>query len=264
MEQTDIQRHGSEKAYQIKEPAFGKAQGGLPSWFARVPTKAIHDKRLKTTDLKCLMIICSYANNQGFAWPNQSTLCEVYGIKHDRSIKNYIRNLKKYGYLEVVSRYRSHPKWRRVMGNVYRIIYDDRMTTEELIHDMDREDVSSRREAPPVDEATLPTQTEPTGNQGASEGNIELVDVEGVTRWFARVVKELDGIVIDAADPRTANEVRRLIDDGWTRDEIEIAASKVQIDRRQRGQATHRSLDLCQLHRSMVDSVNLPDGGIVD
>ena len=88
--------------------------------------------------------------------------------------------------------------------------------------------------------------------------------MEGVTRWFARVVKELDGIVIDAADTRTANEVRRLIDDGWTRDEIEIAVSKVQIDRRQRGQATHRSLDLCQLHRSMVDSVNLPDGGIVD
>ena len=65
------------------------------------------------------------------------------------------------------------------MGNVYRIIYDDRMTTEELIHDMDREDVSSRREALPVDEATLPTETEPTGNQGASEGDIELVDVEG-------------------------------------------------------------------------------------
>ena len=239
-----------------EEPVFGKLHGGLPSWFSRVPTKAVHDKRLKTTDLKTLMIICSYANNQGFAWPNQSTLCKIYGVKHDRSIKNYIRNLKKYGYLEVVSRYRSHPKWRRVMGNVYRVIYDKTMTTEELIHDMDREDVSSKREAPPVDESTLPTETEPIGNQGASEGHIELVDVEDVTRWFARVVKELDGEVIEPVNQRTANEVRRLIDEGWTRDEMEFAVSKVQIARRQRGQKTHRSLDLCQLHRSMVEDVN--------
>ena len=120
-------------------PTFGKANDAPPSWFARVPSAAIEDRKLTPHEFRVLAAICSYANNQGFAWPNQTTIRAKAGVSRNL-VDRAIRILKRRKYIEIVSCYRSHPKWRRVMGNVYRVIYDDRLETDKLIAEMNHED----------------------------------------------------------------------------------------------------------------------------
>jgi len=145
---------------------FGKTQGGLPSWFARVPTTAVCDLSITPGELRILAVICSYANNQGFAWPNRSTIYERSGLKaatFDRALKK----LKAKGHLQIVSRHRSHSSWRHVMGNVYRVVFDKEMKTDRLIADMKHE-------------ATMTGTRPELGLDGAQEGDERQVPASGM------------------------------------------------------------------------------------
>ena len=137
----------------LKEPVFGSANKAPPSWFARIPTGAIMDLRITDKEFRAFAVLCSYANNQGFSYPNQKTIWQKSG-QHLTTTRKALEKVRKKGYLQIVSTYRSHPKWRHVMGNVYRIVFDKRVTQDDLIDQMNREDPA------PIDEKDIPLQSE--------------------------------------------------------------------------------------------------------
>lgn len=177
------------------KPKFGKKNGGPPSFFARVPSGAVTDKRLTDKEFRVLAVLCSYANNQGFAWPNIRTMFDdLNKLKEpisERTISRALDKLRRGKFIEVVSRHRSHEKWRHIMGTVHRVVYDRRLTVDDL------HDAMTKDDPPPIDERTLPKQAEAEaesgddGNQRSEAEGVELADVERVARWYC---KECQGI----------------------------------------------------------------------
>ena len=182
------------------QPKIGVNQGGPPSLYTRIPTRAIwdsrkaHDKKrgvLTHFELHVFSVLCGYANNQGFAYPNQETIaaaarCNKYSV--NRVLKKCVR----LGYLEQVSKWRQHPKWRHVMGCVWRIIYDDRLTQDDLIDDMNRENPAAIIEDDlPITENEKP---EPgNGNQELERGGKELAAANVLAHYYCRAVNEYTG-----------------------------------------------------------------------
>ena len=142
-------------------------------------------KGLSTGDLHIFAALCAYANPQGFAWPNAQTISELCGNSRANCTRAF-RRAERLGYIEKVSSFRSHPKWRHVMGTVWRIVYDERLDQEELVDMMNRED------PPPVMEEDLP-KVEDTGNQQIEVEEDRLVDGLRVAKWYARAAEETTG-----------------------------------------------------------------------
>jgi len=213
------------------EPSFGKTSGKPPSWFARVPTKAIVDKGISHAELRVLASICCYANNQGFAWPNQSTIKKDTGVSQTTIDKAMIK-LKKKKHIEIVSRHRSHPKWRRVMGNVYRIIHDDRLETDKLIDDMNNEDPPPIVEAEPDDSPSPPEDKD--GNHSEEEEGKELVEAVALSHWYVRAAERSHG-QLRLVNPRAVEAVVALFRAGRTADDIKATAQATLDTRRQAG-----------------------------
>jgi len=213
---------------QPERPEFGKAAGKPPSWFARVPTRAIWNTRayrkrkkrggITPTELFVLNVITAYANEQGFAWPNLKTIGEVVGtdatiVAHD------VRKLVKKGYIKKISQHRSHPKWKHVLGAVYRVVHDEEVDDDELIDRMDHDDPA------PIQEEDLP----PQGKQsGRLEGD-ELAEVVGGTRmawWFARLVGDRMGVV-RLVNPRAVEAAVKALElHGGDEDRLKARAEK--------------------------------------
>ena len=204
-----------------KEPVIGKAQGGPPSLYTRIPTRVIWDSRgmrgkgkgFTPTELRQFAILCAYANNQGFAYPNQQTVADVACT--DRGvIARMLIKAKRLGYVERVSVYRDHPKWRHVMGSVWRIVYDDRLTQDDLIDDLNKNDP-----APIIEDdlpAIEPTADSGTGNHGIEGVGLGLVEANALAHWYTRLVNDMTG------ELRIVNE-RAINDAAQCRD---IAAAK--------------------------------------
>ena len=188
------------------KPKFGKKNGGPPSFFARVPSGAVTDKRLTDKEFRVLAVLCSYANNQGFAWPNIRTMFDdLNKLKEpisERTISRALDKLRRGKFIEVVSRHRSHEKWRHIMGTVHRVVYDRRLTVDDL------HDAMTKDDPPPIDERTLPKQAEVEaaesdhGKQRGGAEAIELAEVDLLAQWFARETQGITGqlrIVNEAA-----------------------------------------------------------------
>ena len=181
------------------EPAFGELQNAPPSFFARVPTRAIFDalrvpskkgraKTLTLGELHVLCGLCSYANNQGFAWPSRDKLARVLGMHGDK-VSLALKKCEGLGYVKKISKFRSDPKWTHVYGTVWRVIYDDRLSDDELMDSMIRET------PPPIKEKDLPTDTD-TDNQDNVEEGGELGDFTSIKQlafWYTRLVEEQTG-----------------------------------------------------------------------
>jgi len=210
-------------------PKFGKTQGQPPSFFARVPSRAIWQANrpvrkkmggLSMGDLHIFSALCAYANNQGFAYPNSKTIADQFGLDR-KNVTRAFTKCERLGYIEKVSKFRSHPKWRHVMGTVWRIVYDDRLNQDELIDSMNMED------PPPVIEDDLPRaeviDKKDAGNHEDQGDGIELVECVGVARWFAQKVSEITGEV-RLVNPRSVEVVKALIDGGLTEDQIKDRA----------------------------------------
>ena len=185
----------------MTDPKFGKSQNAPPSFFARIPSRVIwHTRRpknkrgkgLTTGELHVFAVLCAYANNQGFTWPNSKTIGEVADMDR-KDCTRVLGKCERLGYIEKVSKYRSHPKWRHVMGTVWRIVYDDRLDQQALIDSMDRDD------PPPIVEADLPqteavTDSSPSNHEQSGEAD-ELVWAEREARWYVGRVSEMTGEV---------------------------------------------------------------------
>ena len=210
----------------VKEPVIGKAQGGPPSLYTRIPTRVIWDSRgmrgkgkgFTPGELRQFAILCAYANNQGFAYPNQQTIADIAGT--DRGvIARMLIKAKRLGYIERVSVYRNHPAWRHVMGAVWRIVYDDRLTQDDLIDDLNKNDPA------PILEDDLPA-IEPTADSGTSKHGIEgeqlgLVEANALAHWYCRLVNDYTG------ELRIVNE--RAIQDAAQCQDIAAAKSAAQL-----------------------------------
>ena len=209
--------------------SFGRTNDAPPSWFARVPTKAITDKGISHAELRVLASICCYANNQGFAWPNQSTIKKDVGVSQTTIDKAMIK-LKQKKHIEIVSRHRSHPKWRRVMGNVYRIIHDERLETDKLIDDMHNEDPP-----PAIEEEDSPRPPDGNdGNHNEEEEGKELVEAVALSHWYVRAAERSHG-QLRLVNPRAVEAVVTLFRAGRTADDIKVAAEATLDTRRQAG-----------------------------
>jgi len=199
--------------------SIGRKNGGPPSIYTYVPTRAIWDARyrkkkdasgLTEGELKAFTVMCAYANNQGFAWPSLKTIGEV--INADAAtVSRAMSKAEKLGYLEKVSSNKSHPKWKHVFSTVYRVIYDHRLDTDELIDAMNSE------EPAPIDEQDIPVQIEAEdagqSNHGDARGEVELVDGEMVARWYASEVGQITGelrVVNENAVRAGAKAVKKL------------------------------------------------------
>ena len=190
---------GSEEVVEGLPHNIGRKHGGPPSIYTYVPTRVIWEARyrkkkdasgLTEGELKAFIVMCGYANNQGFAWPSLKTIGEV--INADAAtVSRAMSKAEKLGYLEKVSSNKSHPKWKHVFSTVYRVIYDHRLDTDELIDAMNSE------EPAPIDEQDIPVQIEAEdagqSNHGDERGEVELVAVSGVARWYAAEVSRITG-----------------------------------------------------------------------
>ena len=190
---------GSEEVVEGLPHNIGRKHGGPPSIYTYVPTRVIWEARyrkkkdasgLTEGELKAFIVMCGYANNQGFAWPSLKTIGEV--INADAAtVSRAMSKAEKLGYLEKVSSNKSHPKWKHVFSTVYRVIYDHRLDTDELIDAMNSE------EPAPIDEQDIPVQIEAEdagqSNHGDGRGEEQLVEVSGVAQWYVAEVGRITG-----------------------------------------------------------------------
>ena len=185
----------------------------MPSWFGRVPTKAVMDPGITHAELRVLACIACFANNQGFAWPNQSTIKARIKVGQN-TIDKAIKKLKKRGHIEIVSRHRSHPKWRRVMGNVYRIIHDEEMQTDKLIDQMNSQDDDPIVEDSLGDpESSAESDQEGDGNQSGPEREEQLVEALMVARAYAEAARKSHG-QMRLVNPRAVDAAAKLLSTG--------------------------------------------------
>lgn len=241
------------------DPKFGDNAGEAPSWFARVPSAAIIDDQLTHAQVRILATICTYANNQGFAWPNLKTIQEKAGVNH-KTLDKAMRKLKKQGYITVVSKHRSHPKWKRVMGCVYRIIFDKGLETDKLIDQMTNEESKQGLSGPQIDElgvgdSEAPESTTPLsepvrasedlsnvshndipdvggGKQNAELDVDQLVHATNLATQYARAAEQSHG-QFRLVNPRAVEAAKALITAGWSDAEIKLGWIK-DLDKRRK------------------------------
>jgi len=182
------------------EPVIGAAQGGPPSLYTRIPTRVIWDskgtrgkgKGFTPGEMRQFAMLCAYANNQGFAYPNQQTIADVANTDRG-AVARMIKKAKKLGYIERVSVFRDHPQWRHVMGAVWRIIYDARLTQDDLIDDLNKNDPA------PILEDDLPaaetTADSDSGKHGLVGVGLSLVDANALAHWYCHQVTATTGEV---------------------------------------------------------------------
>ena len=127
-------------------------------------------------------MLCSYGNNQGFAYPNLETIAKNAHCSVD-TVSTTLTKLKKKKAVELVSKYRSHPKWKHVMGSVYRIVYDERLNQSDLIDDMNKED------PPPIEEEEIKAES----NQETEGRDIELVEIRSLATHYVQQVRVYTG-----------------------------------------------------------------------
>ena len=199
------------------EPVIGAAQGGPPSLYTRIPTRVIWEskgtrgkgKGLTPGELRQFAMLCAYANNQGFAYPNQQTIADVANTDRGAVARMLIK-AKRLGYIERVSVYRDHPAWRHVMGAVWRIIYDSRLTQDDLIDDLNKNDPAPIIEDDIAAAEPIPAASD-TGKHGMERDGLALVDANALAHWFVHQVSATTGEV-RIVNERAINDASQCLD----------------------------------------------------
>lgn len=94
---------------------------------AVVPLRAIRDRNITDSQLRCLAAICSYCNRAGITWVGQDRIGKDLGVSK-QSISKQVKRLVELGYLEVVSK-----GFRGERANTTRVIFDPEIKTEDAI-----------------------------------------------------------------------------------------------------------------------------------
>ena len=215
---------------------FGATYGELPSLYARIPTRAVFDKKLHPTSFKVLAIIACYANNQGIAWPNATTIAKVVGIT-TRQVSTHKTKLKARGYIRELSRYRS--RFPRIMGSVWRIIFDETLDDDVLIGEWLNEDNTGV--------ATQVEKEEFKSKHDEVELDPSLVrEGEAVANWWAQMVNDQTG-EIRIVDENAIIAAQSLLKQGMSMDQIKTGAFIKLIKCRDTHQPAPRTVGDCDL-----------------
>ena len=215
---------------------FGATYGELPSLYARLPTRAVFDKKLHPTSFKVLAIIACYANNQGIAWPNATTIAKVVGIT-TRQVSTHKTKLKARGYIRELSRYRS--RFPRIMGSVWRIIFDETLDDDVLIGEWLNEDNTGV--------ATQVEKEEFKSKHDEVELDPSLVrEGEAVANWWAQRVNDQTG-EIRIVDENAIIAAQSLLKQGMSMDQIKTGAFIKLIKCRDTHQPAPRTVGDCDL-----------------
>lgn len=202
-----------------QQPSFGRANKGLPSHYARIPTRAVFDKKLHPTSRHVLSAIACYANNQGIAWPNSTTIAEIVGIS-TRQVSTHKTKLKARGYIRELSRYRD--RFPSVMGSVWRIIFDERIDDDELIGKWINEDTTGVSIKVKKDGFIRKHTDSPIDEQLVRKG-------EELARWWAKTVGEQTS-QFRIVDDRAKDAAIALLKKGKTPDDIRSVATHLLHD----------------------------------
>ena len=96
-----------------------------------VPIRAATDRRIRPAAMRVLLVVCSYANKAGLAWPSHANVGKDLGVSRQGAGRQ-IRILRELGYLKVVKNH-SHGKTAQIL----RVIYNEDLSNRELMNTID-------------------------------------------------------------------------------------------------------------------------------
>ena len=96
-----------------------------------VPIRAATDRRIRPAAMRVLLVVCSYANKAGLAWPSHANVGKDLGVSRQGAGRQ-IRILRELGYLKVVKNH-SHGKTAQIL----RVIYNEELSNRELMNTID-------------------------------------------------------------------------------------------------------------------------------
>jgi DNA-binding transcriptional ArsR family regulator len=88
------------------EPPEWALEGTIPTdgpkvMYALIPSRAIHDKRIRGQVLAVLGCLCMFTSRLGVAYPNQKTMARILGI-HPTAVCRAMRSLREAGYVRLL------------------------------------------------------------------------------------------------------------------------------------------------------------------
>lgn len=122
------------------------------------PLRAARDRQVSDSQLRTLMILCSYCNRAGITWVRQERIAQDLGVSK-QSVSKQVKRLVELGYVEVVSK-----GFRGERANTLRVIYDDSVSTQDAIsltsaQEDTRPPELIRKERKAMEESDLPDLT---------------------------------------------------------------------------------------------------------
>jgi len=96
-----------------------------------VPIRAATDRRIRPAAMRVLLVVCSYANKAGLAWPSHANVGKDLGVSRQGAGRQ-IRILRELGYLKVVKNH-SHGKTAQIL----RVIYNEDLSNRALMDSID-------------------------------------------------------------------------------------------------------------------------------
>ena len=95
--------------------------------FTVVPIRAATDKKLTLSELRVLMVLCSYANRGGITWVGLQRVADHLGVKINRA-SVITRSLIGKGYVKVL-----YKGWAGERAYTRQIIFNEMLTLDEII-----------------------------------------------------------------------------------------------------------------------------------
>lgn len=94
---------------------------------AVAPLRAVKDKRITDSQLRTLLVLCSYTNRAGITWVRQERIGQDLGVSK-QSISKQMKRLVELGYVEIVSK-----GFRGEKANTLRVIFDESISADDAI-----------------------------------------------------------------------------------------------------------------------------------
>jgi len=119
----------------IRDAPDGCGDYQAPGPFCLIPPRATVDTRLHkyASTFGVLAFVCSYAKaHTGTFFMNQLTIAEAIGISQ-QAVHKHMKKLVEYGYIQKIRKEDRSRAWGK-RGAVWRVIYDPRMTTKEVMN----------------------------------------------------------------------------------------------------------------------------------
>ena len=119
----------------IRDAPNGCGDYQAPGPFCLIPPRATVDTRLHkyASTFGVLAFVCSYAKaHTGTFFMNQLTIAEAIGISQ-QAVHKHMKKLVEYGYIQKIRKEDRTKAWGK-RGAVWRVIYDPRMTLQEVMN----------------------------------------------------------------------------------------------------------------------------------